>query len=296
MRRLLLLLLLGGALPAGPAPILSTAELAEYLRAGDHRLVRPSPSGLTAARQREPAVLGLLGAVMQELIDQNVTAVCDCDDAAEQSSHARAASVLHLLTTDNPANRALVGSTPDALAGLVSLVAESVGCNNSAASPSWQAAEEAAEAIWILSFNHRGNHDTLLQLGAAEALAAPVLTPQAPSRAKMWAAAALQNLAASYCATSDGRCSWRWSDDHTVLAAQEQLVIDSEPARLRIGAVPGLLRGLVDLTTVTSAGTERVLPSKATTSERRAVGIAAWAAAGALKNLALSPLLAQVEL
>ena len=117
------------------ASLTSTADLVEYLRAGDRRLVRPSPTSQTAARQREPAVLDLLPAVLQELVDQNVTTVCDCDDAAEQTSHAAAAEALHLLTTDNPKNREIIGASPEALAGLVSLVGESVSCNNSASSP-----------------------------------------------------------------------------------------------------------------------------------------------------------------
>ena len=204
--------LVASALTPQLVEVTTTAELATYLRAGDSRLVRPSPSATTAARQKEAAVLALLPAVLQELIDTNATSVCDCDDAVEQSSHATAAETLHLLTTDNPSNRALIGASPDALAGLVSLVGESLSCNNTASSPSWRAAEEAAEALWILAFNSPSNHKALLELGAPEALAAPLLTAHAPPRCKMWAAAALQNLAASYCATPDGRCSWRWSN------------------------------------------------------------------------------------
>ena len=276
--------------PAAAAPITGTAQLVEYLRAGDSRLVRPSPSATTAARQREMGILSLLPAVVQDLADQNVTSVCDCDDDAEQSTHALAASALHLLTTDNPSNRELIGKAPDALSSLVSLVGEAVSCNNTASSPSWRAAEEAAEALWILAFNSPANHEALLELGAPEALAAPLLTAHAPPRAKMWAAAALQNLAASYCDTSDGRCSWRWVGDPGALALepQEGVAVDSEQARGRIGAVPGLLTALVDLADVPPQDASGVLPSAATVDDRLAPGIAAWAAAGALKNLALS--------
>eukprot|EP00964_Phaeocystis_antarctica_P007746 scaffold4170_cov63-Phaeocystis_antarctica.AAC.21 len=147
------MLTLASALTPQLVEITTTAELATYLRAGDSRLVRPSPSTTTGARQREASVLELLPAVLQELVDTNATSVCDCDDAVEQGSHATAAETLHLLTTDSPSNRALIGASPDALAGLVSLVGESLSCNNTAASPSWRAAEEAAEALWILGFN-----------------------------------------------------------------------------------------------------------------------------------------------
>ena len=237
-------------------------------------------------------MIELLPAVLQELVDTNATSLCDCDDAAEQSSHATAAEALHLLTTDNPSNRELIGSSSDALAGLVSLVGESLSCNNTAASPSWRAAEEAAEAIWVLAFNSRHNHAALLELGAPEALAAPLLTPHAPPRCKMWAAAALQNLAASYCETADGRCSWQWGGDPgaQALEVREKLAIDAEHARRRIGAVPGLLPALVDLAAAPPPETG-LLPSAAHVSDRLSPGIAAWAAAGALKNLALSRLL-----
>ena len=269
--------------------VTTTAELSSYLRAGDSRLVRPSPLTTTAARQREAAVLELLPAVLQELVDTNATSVCDCDDAVEQSSHATAAEALHLLTTNNPSNRQLIGGSPDALAGLVSLVGESLSCNNTASSPSWRAAEEAAEALWILAFNSASNHKALLELGAPEALAAALLTPHAPPRCKMWAAAALQNLAASYCVTADGRCSWEWVGDPgaQALEVRERLTIDAESARLRIAAVPGLLHALIDLASAPPPESG-LLPNQALTSDRLAPGIAAWAAAGALKNLALS--------
>ena len=76
------------------------------------------------------------------------------------------------------------------------------------------AAESAAEAIWSLSFSHAHNHAALIDAGAIEALAGMVsardlLGIRTPPRAAMWAAAALQNLAASYCETADGRCVWR---------------------------------------------------------------------------------------
>ena len=289
MLTLVLTPMLSLATSAQLVEITTTAELATYLRAGDSRLVRPSPSTTTATRQREAAVLVLLPAVLQELIDTNATSVCDCDDAVEQSSHATAAETLHLLTTDSPNNRALIGASPDALAGLVSLVGESLSCNNTASSPSWRAAEEAAEALWILAFNSPSNHKALLELGAPEALAAPLLTPHAPPRCKMWAAAALQNLAASYCATADGRCSWEWAGDPgaQALEVRERLTIDAEAARRRIAAVPGLLHALVDLAAAPPPESG-LLPSQALTSDRLAPGIAAWAAAGALKNLALS--------
>ena len=73
--------LVASALTPQLVEVTTTAELATYLRASDSRLVRPSPSATTAARQKEAAVLALLPAVLQELIDTNATSVCDCDDA-----------------------------------------------------------------------------------------------------------------------------------------------------------------------------------------------------------------------
>ena len=62
--------LVASALTPQLVEVTTTAELATYLRAGDSRLVRPSPSATTAARQKEAAVLALLPAVLQELIDE----------------------------------------------------------------------------------------------------------------------------------------------------------------------------------------------------------------------------------
>jgi len=72
-------------------------------------------------------------------------------------------------------------------------------------------------------------------------------------------------------------------EEHAAASAEA----DAEAARRRIAAVPGLLHALVDLAAAPPPESG-LLPSRARTSDRLAPGIGAWAAAGALKNLALS--------
>ena len=238
------------------APILLAAartsvDLAAYLRAGDERLVRPSPTSATAARQAE--VSAELAAVL--------TAV-RADDVAPET-----VAVLHLATTDNPSHRTLIGTAPGVIDTLVRLLAGPP-----------EVAEEAAEAAWILAFNHPQNHAALLTAGAVKALAELFLR-DVSERASMWAAAALQNLAASYC---NGRCSWaKWGQDIEVVG---RVTVDGEPARLSIAAHPRLLQAVEEKLCIEASA----WPSQARVADRLKSGITAWAAAGLVKNLALS--------
>ena len=115
----------------------------------------------------------------------------------------------------------------------------------------------------------------------------------------MWAAAALQNLAASYCDTkNDGRCYWGWTgDDSDVVVRTESLPIISDGANARKAMleIGGLVESLVALA---CTGPVRGRPSDRNIfpGENAILGrddnnphLLAWAATGALKNLALEP-------
>ena len=66
----------------------------------------------------------------------------------------------------------------------------------------------------------------------------------------MYAAAALQNLAASYCDTpDDGTCHWEWTAQSSdiQLNPNSPLVSDATPMRKRIMEIDGLVDELIEL-------------------------------------------------
>eukprot|EP00559_Dactyliosolen_fragilissimus_P002387 CAMPEP_0184862142 /NCGR_PEP_ID=MMETSP0580-20130426/6658_1 /TAXON_ID=1118495 /ORGANISM="Dactyliosolen fragilissimus" /LENGTH=512 /DNA_ID=CAMNT_0027359883 /DNA_START=387 /DNA_END=1925 /DNA_ORIENTATION=+ len=184
------------------------------------------------------------------------------------------------------------------------------------------AAAAAGEAIWILSFNHAGLLRAFVADGVLESLAEIILRPVAsgqerktstttdknPSEsklltsewyhAKMWAAAALQNLAASYCNTDSGHCWWMNNSRNGLhLHPDSKLAIDGEKARMIMIKKKGLINALVDLACQNGHAIEphtdsNPWPSLSSVysdhghSQNRK--IVTWAAIGALKNIALS--------
>ena len=114
---------------------------------------------------------------------------------------------------------------------------------------------------------------------------------------KMWAAAALQNLAASYCETEeDGTCFWDWTekDEHIQLSEDSPLHSDGTAARRSILEVDGLVHALVDLAcedSIEHDEQEAAMPGyNAVEGEHdRHLEVSTWAAMSALKNLALEP-------
>ena len=290
---------------------LDPVDLIAHLRASDRRLVRPSPDEVTLRRRED--------GYTADRLQQSVRTLCDA--SARSSRRQNAAEIAVLCTTDHPSNRQLIGSDACVAGALVELVKATTGAEEhtlrhrrAASARLNNAAAAAAEAIWILSFNHAANHAAFVAAGAVEALSelivsSPLSKPDAPSSAAarlaikdssavMWAAAALQNLAASYCETADGRCRWRWqmgaAGDGEALVPDGAFVVDAEPARARALRVDGLLAALsahVCSWTGDVAKRGKRLPWPATATVAiadNAPSIIPWAAAGALKNLALS--------
>ena len=115
----------------------------------------------------------------------------------------------------------------------------------------------------------------------------------------MWASAALQNLAASYCHTNmDGRCYWHWTSKSPQLQIIEDslpLLSDGSTARQMMLAIPGLVQALTELTCQRplqgNANDNNIFPGENAISPRdnHNLHITTWAAAGALKNIALEP-------
>lgn len=272
-------------------------------------MVRPSPSGVTLARREEPHTLARIDAVLKELVDTK-TPQGMVDISLPNLARAKAAEAVTLLVTDHPANRARIGGTPGVIEALVGLadrawrnaLAYDSGCLEEQTQAAFLACEAACEALWILAFNSPANHAAILRTRAIAVLASIVtardmLGLSTPPRAALWAAAALQNLAASYC---DGVCRWQWERGEAgklTIVGGGGLTVDSDEARRRIAAQPGLVDSLVryacegPVPKVDGGGAP--WPSKADVDSRDRPSVVPWAAAGALKNLALSTASAQ---
>jgi hypothetical protein len=199
----------------------------------------------------------------------------------------------------------------------------------------------AAEAIWILSFNNQYNHGYFVENGAIEKLSniiqqessripttttttttttTRIMTENKNEKIKgsgnssillaaMWSAAALQNLAASYCTTDSGHCWWIF-DHHDAhppkqrlrLHPESPIFIDGSTAASRISQDEDLMvrvkhqvcRGSISSTTSGSSNSSLgvILPSLATIhdkdeGDKLSSKITTWSMAGLLKNLAL---------
>jgi hypothetical protein len=115
----------------------------------------------------------------------------------------------------------------------------------------------------------------------------------------MWAAAALQNMAASFCATEgDGGCYWSWNNKATHVQVEEEslpIVADGTATRRAMLAEENLVEALVDYVCAGpitgEPSDENILPGENAQDGRddASPNLIAWAAAGALKNLALEP-------
>lgn len=297
--------------PHVPFESLVSPLLVEYLRAGDRRMVRPSPSGVTILRRDEPTSRSRLDAVIKELVEIR-TAQGIVDISLPDLARAKAAEAITLFVTDSPTNRAHIGAAPGVFEALVGLIdrawrnamAFDADCAEERTQQAFLAAEASAEALWILAFNSPTNHAAILRTNAIEVLASVVVSRdmrglQTPPRAAMWAAAALQNLAASYC---DGVCPWVWERGEVgrLTVGHSTLTIDAESARRHIAAQPGLIDAVVayacDGPVPEFDGGQAPWPSKANVESRDRPSIVPWAAAGLLKNLALSDVTAEALL
>jgi hypothetical protein len=157
-------------------------------------MVRPSPSDETLQRQRSEACGADLERAYKVLVTEetNTQALID------------AVTVVSLCTTNNDTNRAKlttsVKGVPEAIVSMLNLEPAAIAA--------------AGECIWISSFNSPENYNAFVKAGAVDALS-NILTSTKPCEgnschhAKMWSAAALQNLAATYCEGA-GYCDWEW--------------------------------------------------------------------------------------
>lgn len=197
-------------------------ELHKELRGGDDRLIRPSPTKETAEAQTElcPFMISSLVETVKSSTDIKV--------------RGEAAEVLALCTTENPANRADVGLANngevfeaisdlfksgrtiwDSTKGADGKMRLSDKVGERKRGKVTKAFAQAAEAIWILSYNNENNQKGFFNAGIVDVLMGTIkFCPVSFSRdgvcseAVMWMLAALQNLAASYCDSDNGSCEW----------------------------------------------------------------------------------------
>ena len=266
----------------------SLAEVAEYLRDGDYRLVRPSPSDSTMERQHSEACEADLQRAYKVLTTEKKDSKALVD----------AAEVVSLCTTNNPKNRAKLTTVKGVPEALVAMLKRD---------PASTAA--AAECIWISSFNSPENYKAFTKAGAVDALA-QVLTSIEPCtdkscyHAEMWSAAALQNLAATYCEGGHGYCDWEWATGdngdgsevayEVVLSKSSTPKEDPSPVREQLlknnALIDALSKGICgQVKDMEEHPTERTWPSRAKVpNDINTPHIVPWAYMGLVKNLAFA--------
>lgn len=272
----------------------SLKDVVTFLRAGDKRLVRPSPSEKTWNRQE--------GDACGHYLDQAYEALCGL---YSENIERDAIELITLCTTDRPENRAKLtakphDSVPRALVNLLS--------------KSYATGAAAAECIWISSFASKSNYDAFVREGAVERLSNMITSVDCDDEhpkdrgncylSQMWAGAALQNLAAAYCGNDDSpqRCYWEWNGvvpgskekRQTIGITNELVVWNPESLRLNMIQNTKLLDSLTkiicdNVEELDKSPSERTWPSRAQIDETKLSSVAAWGAIGAIRNLALSP-------
>jgi hypothetical protein len=281
-----------------PLTVTELTALLAVIKGDDYRLMRWDATEYTAIQQATggcdalPAALRLLA---------TATTTTSTTTNGSRSSNASstllglACEYITFCVTDHAGNRAtLAQHGPAVYETIVSLLGEQENTYASAM---------AAHVVYIASFANADNIQGFYQADAVPALAAVVKDIEAAPFQTMWAAAALQNLAASYCATADdGRCYWDWPYDDTVpahvgltadslpviadgTAVRQAMVQDTELVqRLLELACQGPVRGTRPTNQNPFPGVNAVAGQ-----HDASPAVAPWAAAGALKNLALSP-------
>jgi len=191
--------------------------------------------------------------------------------------------------TDNPKERAILAQTQGIHQAVTNLVS----------SKDAQVSAMASHLIYIGSFANADNHQGFVKAGAVKALAAVCKQTKPLAVQAMYAAAALQNLAASYCDTEDdGRCYWYWTEkkDHVVIEEDSlPLVSDGTRVRqemLRDQDLVDILKKMACMGPVQGEmSSKNPFPGENAHMGRddASPNVLAWAATGALKNLALEP-------
>lgn len=256
----------------------------------DRRLVRYDATDHTKKQQQESEHCGkkMMKKVLKEISSTK----------KRSDSTADAIELLTWCITDNSENRAMLNGEAKFFAALKQYIPEY---------------PVAAQLVWIASYNDKSNHEAFLSNDYVPALVEVIMAADAGTFSTkytplhiMWSAAALQNLAASYCkdnTESKGKCVWDWGDNasqHVVLDTNRDgntLSIDSSNVRQSIVEQnPDLIPRLAGL--VCQQGPARIPASDTNVfpghnamagnvQHGNSWRIVPWAAIGLLKNLAL---------
>jgi hypothetical protein len=252
-------------------------DLLQDVRGDDTRLVRWNARKYTKQRQEQggcDALPQALEVVTSHKVVKQVKGIA-CEYAT-------------FCITDNPKHRTTFSQVP----GIHEAVVELVRSDNTYASAM------ASHLIYIASFSNAVNHVGFAEAGAVSALSA-VIKDGTLSVQVMWAGAALQNLAASYCQTEeDGRCYWKWDkrvDQLELRRSSLPLVSDGHAVRQEMANDEQLITKLKELACLGPVAGKKSesnpFPGHNAVAGQHdnAPTVVAWAATGALKNLALSP-------
>lgn len=254
----------------------------------DFRIIRYNAKKYTVKRQEG-------GGCVHDRMNKAVNIIMN--ESYSNNLRARSAEYLTFCITDNPRIRTYLSQQAGIHGKLVDmslLVRSPVDLLHVSASeidmPSFASAM-ACHLIYIASFNDKTNHREFLEAGAVQALAGIIKNESNTPLQIMWAAAALQNLAASYCATSDGRCKWDWTEDNEELILEEDVMpmtIDGSHVRESMLEDTELIDKLVQLS-CSGPTTQLPLPGENAILHRDelSTNLIPWAATAALKNLAI---------
>lgn len=259
--------------------VLSLDELFAYLRHDDERLVRYNvPSEEAESRQQNVCSAELLDRLVG-LLDASAAEPTTLEDKM------KVIKITTLCSSENPQIRKMIGTLKEGivLETIVSMLDRGD-----------EAVAVCGEAIWILSFNDAHNRDYFVEKGAIPKMVNTIIKSgnihgHFETLAIMWTAAALQNLAASYCKTQSGHCWWE-NDFHYGLHLHRDspLSIDGSNAARKIVQSEDFVRKLKDLACRGPIESDQIWPSLATIGDSFASPkLSTWAVAGLLKNLSL---------
>ncbi|KAL7576090.1 hypothetical protein ACA910_000871 [Epithemia clementina (nom. ined.)] len=273
--------------PSVGQSLLSDQELQELLdniKGDDNRLFRWDATAWTVQRRKKGGCEKL-----DEVIVSVLLRLQEDSSPSTTTTKSLAAEFLTFCITDSPRQRENFSGHEGIHQAVVDLVASTNAYLSSLAS----------HLIYIASFANQLNHQTFIQSNAVQALANVVMNKNSLTSQSMWAAAALQNLAASYCETeNDGRCYWRWTSEESHVVVSKRclpMISDGSNARKQILEIPGLVEQLIAMACTGpvkgKASDNNIFPGSNAILGRddNNPHLVAWAATGALKNLALEP-------
>jgi hypothetical protein len=289
-------------------------NIADTLRGEDHRLIQWDATEETAAAQPLvcPSYMPVAASQMANYSSWSSflqRGLLKMNDPILYQMIEASLDVAIFCITDNPINREIFADTPptsynatihDAVVALLQIP---------------DLASLAAHLIYIATFANAKNHAGFLQAQAVSALERLLLESDHPPVAIMWAAAALQNLAASYCTTRNseketaeiGRCDWEWHmyelskqipHYDLIVSLSQSMIIDATPVRKAILSSPQLIDRLVKWSCQGPVrgrkSPQNPFPGKNAQSGSKdqhemSWNMVPWAATGVLKNFVLDP-------